>query len=191
MSADSQQNLSPQIDNLVHDGLRGVGVVKLGPRRPPVAGARIRTETAGAPIGRGVVAGRGRRRRRLGLRRLVVHARRLRAVRASGISPRRAPPCPASPRAATSRSVPSLPIGVRVAFPFPCVRWRCSSDPVGACRRPRKKWWRKRGSSTNARTRMTTVKGSGWTGRYRASLTERFEVSEQSIVSHGRATLNL
>ena len=46
MSADSQQNLSPQIDNLVHDGPRGVGVVKLGPRRPPVAGARIRTATA-------------------------------------------------------------------------------------------------------------------------------------------------
>jgi hypothetical protein len=80
----SQQNLSS--DNLVHDGLRGVGVVQLGPRRA-AAGASIRTETAGAPFGPGVVAGRGGgRRRRLGLRWLVVHARRLRAVR---VEPRR------------------------------------------------------------------------------------------------------
>jgi hypothetical protein len=88
-------SLPPSYD-LVHDDLRGVEVVKLTARRP-VAGAEVRgrregpqdgrrAAAAGAP-GPGVVLGRARRRRRrLALRRLVVHPRRLRAVR---VEPRR------------------------------------------------------------------------------------------------------
>lgn len=85
--------LQPSSDNLVHDDLRCVEVVKL--MAWTVAGADIhslregpqdrRRVEAEAP-GLGVVVGRGRRRRRLGLRRLVVHPRRLRAV---GVEPRR------------------------------------------------------------------------------------------------------
>jgi len=93
------QNLSQEIsphgsDNLVYDDLRGVEFVKVEPRAelPCPRGRegpkdRRGVETEARGLGGGVGRGRRRRRRRrLGLRRLVVHARRLRAVR---VEPRR------------------------------------------------------------------------------------------------------